>query len=166
VIIMTSNIGSNVIQQNFEGMTEENRGKVIRKTQRMVFEILKQTVRPEFLNRIDEVVTFQPLSRRDIRKITRLQLNNLQTVMKKQDIDLEFTDHAMDWLAEEGFDPEFGARPLKRVIQRKVLNRLSDAILLDEIKPNTKTILDVFDGTVVFRKQPAEASVDISELIS
>jgi ATP-dependent Clp protease ATP-binding subunit ClpB len=152
IIIMTSNIGSDVIRDNFEKMTDKNRDETIEKTQIKVFEILKQSVRPEFLNRIDEVVMFRPLSRKDIRAITELQLNGLRAMMAKQSIELEFTKEAMDWLAEEGFNPEFGARPLKRVIQKRVLNKLSDALLMGEIQPNSKAILDVFDGTVVFRK--------------
>ena len=157
IIIMTSNIGSNVIQENFERIEEGNQEAIIEKTQSMVFEILKQSVRPEFLNRIDEVVMFRPLSRKDIRKITELQLNALCELMKEeQGIELKFSKHAMNWLAEEGFNPEFGARPLKRVIQRRVLNKLSDELLLGRIEPNSTAILDVFDGTVVFRKPKAQ----------
>lgn len=153
---MTSNIGSDIIQENFEKMTEENKEENIEKTQNMVFEVLKQSVRPEFLNRIDEVVMFRPLSRKDILTITKLQLNHLRELMVEQGIQLDFTEHVMDWLAKEGFHPEFGARPLKRVIQRRVLNKLSDALLLGDITPNSKAILDVFDGTVVFRKPKVE----------
>ncbi|WP_052592312.1 ATP-dependent chaperone ClpB [Aureispira sp. CCB-QB1] len=156
IIIMTSNIGSDIIQENFEKMTEENKEENIEKTQNMVFEVLKQSVRPEFLNRIDEVVMFRPLSRKDILTITKLQLNHLRELMVEQGIQLDFTEHVMDWLAKEGFHPEFGARPLKRVIQRRVLNKLSDALLLGDITPNSKAILDVFDGTVVFRKPKVE----------
>ncbi len=156
IIIMTSNIGSDIIQENFEKMTEENKEENIEKTQNMVFEVLKQSVRPEFLNRIDEVVMFRPLSRKDILTITKLQLNHLRELMAEQGIQLDFTEHVMDWLAKEGFHPEFGARPLKRVIQRRVLNKLSDALLLGDITPNSKAILDVFDGTVVFRKPKVE----------
>lgn len=161
IIIMTSNIGSNVIQENFERIEEGNRDTIIEKTQSMVFEILKKSVRPEFLNRIDEVVMFSPLSRKDIRKITELQLNALCELMKEeQGIELKFSKHAMNWLAEEGFNPEFGARPLKRVIQRRVLNKLSDALLLGDIEPNSMAILDVFDGTIVFRKPKAQEIED------
>jgi len=163
IIIMTSNIGSDVIQENFEKMTEGNQEETIEKTQNMVFDILKQSVRPEFLNRIDEVVMFRPLSKKDIRTITELQLNDLCKLMEEQGIQLDFTKHAMDWLADEGFHPEFGARPLKRVIQRKVLNKLSDALLLGEIEPNSKATLDVFDGTVVFRKPNIKETESIVE---
>jgi ATP-dependent Clp protease ATP-binding subunit ClpB len=163
IIIMTSNIGSDVIRDNFEKMTDKNRDETIEKTQIKVFEILKQSVRPEFLNRIDEVVMFRPLSRKDIRAITELQLNGLRAMMAKQSIELEFTKEAMDWLAEEGFNPEFGARPLKRVIQKRVLNKLSDALLMGKIQPNSKAILDVFDGTVVFR-QPTKSDKNKSKV--
>lgn len=156
IIIMTSNIGSDVIRENFEKMTEVNKEETIEKTQNLVFEILKQSVRPEFLNRIDEVVMFRPLSRKDIRQITELQLNGLKELMQKQGIELEFSTEAMDWLAEEGFHPEFGARPLKRVIQKRVLNKLSDEILLGKMHKDSKMVLDVFDGKVVFR-QPTKA---------
>lgn len=165
IIIMTSNIGSNVIRDNFEKMTEENKEETIERTQNMVFEILKQSVRPEFLNRIDEVVMFRPLSRKDIRHITELQLNGIRELMQKQGIELEFTKQAMDWLAEEGFHPEFGARPLKRVIQKRVLNKLSDEILLGKIHQNSKMVLDVFDGTVVFRQPTKAESNGIKETV-
>ena len=159
IVIMTSNIGSDVIRENFEKMTDKNKEETIEKTQNLVFEILKQSVRPEFLNRIDEVIMFRPLSRKDIRQIVELQLNQVRTILKKQEIDLEFTPHAMDWLADEGFHPEFGARPLKRVIQKRVLNEISKQILVNKIHPSSKVVLDVFDGKVVLRKakSPEEA---------
>jgi ATP-dependent Clp protease ATP-binding subunit ClpB len=159
IVIMTSNIGSDSIRENFEKMTEENKDETIEKTQNLVFEILKQSVRPEFLNRIDEVIMFRPLSRKDIRQITELQLNQVKATLKKQEIDLEFTPQAMDWLAAEGFHPEFGARPLKRVIQKRVLNEISKQILLNKIYQNSKVVLDVFDGIIVLRKakEPQEA---------
>ncbi len=153
IIIMTSNIGSDVIRQNFEKLNDENKEAIIEKTESQVFEILKQTARPEFLNRIDEIVMFRPLSKKDIRHITELQLNQVKETMKEEyDITLEFSKEAMDWLAEVGFNPEFGARPLKRVIQKKVLNNLSKQLLLNEIKPKSHIVMDVFDGKVVFRQ--------------
>ncbi len=151
IIIMTSNIGSDIIRENFERMTEENKEEVYEKTRNLVMELLKQSVRPEFLNRIDEVIMFRPLSRADIRAIVELQLNEVRKVLAKQEIELEVTPHAMDWLADEGFHPEFGARPLKRVIQKRVLNELSRQILMGKVKPKDRVVLDVFDGTVVFR---------------
>ena len=156
VIIMTSNIGSDIIRENFEQITAENQEEIISETETLVFEILKKSVRPEFLNRIDDVIMFRPLSLRDIRMITELQLHQVSKLLKQQEIELEFTPQAMDWLAEEGFHPEFGARPLKRLIQKKILNKLSKEILLKNIEPRSKLVLDVFDGTVVFR-QPTNA---------
>jgi ATP-dependent Clp protease ATP-binding subunit ClpB len=152
IIIMTSNIGSDIIRENFEKMTASNKEETIERTKNLVFEILKQSVRPEFLNRIDEVVMFRPLSQKDIRAITELQLRDIQKVLSKQEIELSFTPQAIDWLAEEGFHPEFGARPLKRVIQKRVLNELSDQLLLNKVVPKSKVMLDIFDGMVVFRQ--------------
>ena len=158
VIIMTSNIGSDMIRENFSRIDDENKDEVIAKTQNMVFEILKQSVRPEFLNRIDEVTMFNPLSKTDIRKIVEIQIDNLKAVLLKQEIELEYTTQLLDYLAEEGYHPEFGARPLKRVIQRKVLNKLSDEILLGNILPKSKILVDAFDEQVVFRNPELAAS--------
>ena len=152
IIIMTSNIGSDIIRENFATLNEGNHDEVIEQTREQVFELLKQTVRPEFLNRIDEITMFKPLSKTDIRSIAALQIDHLKKVLLKQDIELEATDHALDYLAEAGYSPEFGARPLKRVIQKKVLNHLSDQILLGKVVPNSKIIIDEFDGQIVFRQ--------------
>jgi ATP-dependent Clp protease ATP-binding subunit ClpB len=152
IVIMTSNIGSDVIRESFERMTEDNKEEVIEKTRDMVFDILKQSVRPEFLNRIDEIIMFRPLSKSDIRQIATLQMDLVKATLEEQDIILEVTPEALDWLAEEGFHPEFGARPLKRVIQKRVLKELSKQMLLNKIQPRSQILLDVFDGTVVFRQ--------------
>jgi len=152
IIIMTSNIGSNIIRENFERLDDQNESELVEKTQNLVFELLKQSVRPEFLNRIDEVVMFKPLSKANIRSIVEIQIDQLKSVLAKQQISLDITPQAMDYLAAEGYNPEFGARPLKRVIQRKVLNRLSDDLLTGRIQPNTSILLDEFDGKVVFRE--------------
>jgi ATP-dependent Clp protease ATP-binding subunit ClpB len=151
IIIMTSNIGSDVIRDNFERIREENKLEVIEKTQDMVFDILKNTVRPEFLNRIDEVIMFQPLSTKDIRSIVNLQLKDVQKLLDEQGIKLTVTKEAMRWIAQEGFNPEFGARPVKRLIQKKVLNELSKQMLKDNIQPNTQIVMDAFGDKVVFR---------------
>lgn len=163
IVIMTSNIGSDIIRQNFERMRHGEEDEVIEKTQNMVFELLKKTVRPEFLNRIDETIMFRPLSRKDIRQIVELQLNALVDTLKEQNIDLTVTSQAMDWLAEAGYNPEFGARPLKRVIQKRVLNQLSKQLLLQQIQPNSKVVLDAFDDAIVFR-QPIRKEVDIEDV--
>ncbi len=160
IIIMTSNIGSDVIRDNFSRMTDRDKEEVIEKTQNMVFEMLKQSVRPEFLNRIDEVIMFQPLSKKDVHAIVGLQLDQVKQTLVKQGIQLSVTPEAVDWLSDEGFNPEFGARPVKRVIQKKVLNELSKQILLGKIDQNEPVVLDVFDGVVVFRKAIKEEEVE------
>jgi len=153
IIIMTSNIGSDIIRDNFSRMDDGNRFDVIEKTQNSVFELLKQTVRPEFLNRIDETIMFEPLTQKDVRAIVELQLEELKkNLKKKQNINLTIANAAMDWLAYEGYNPEFGARPIKRVIQKRVLNQLSKQLLLNQVEPNSHVVLDAFDGQVVFRK--------------
>jgi ATP-dependent Clp protease ATP-binding subunit ClpB len=152
IIIMTSNIGSDIIRDNFERIDAENEEEIVDKTRNLVYELLKQSVRPEFLNRIDEVIMFRPLSREDIRGIVEIQLNHLKENLKGQDIHLTITPHAMDWLADAGYSPEFGARPLKRVIQQRVLKQLSKQMLRNEITPGSQVVLDVFDDVVVFRQ--------------
>jgi ATP-dependent Clp protease ATP-binding subunit ClpB len=152
IIIMTSNIGSDLIRDNFERMVEGEEEEMIDKTRNLLFDLLKKSVRPEFLNRIDEVIMFRPLSRKDIRGIVELQLNSLKTMLAEQGINLTVTPHAMDWLADEGYNPEFGARPLKRVIQKRVLKQLSKQLLANTVQPGQQLILDVFDDVVVFRQ--------------
>lgn len=164
VIIMTSNIGSEVIRSNFEKMKVGEEEETIEKTKNLVFEILKQSVRPEFLNRIDEVIMFKPLSRADIRAIVEIQLEDMKKLLSKQNITMEVTPQVTDWLAEEGYHPEFGARPLKRVIKRKVLNELSRQMLLGKIKSGSKIIFDVFDGVIVFR-QMSNKDIEIEDAI-
>jgi ATP-dependent Clp protease ATP-binding subunit ClpB len=160
IVIMTSNIGSDVIREKFENMKEGILEETIDKTRELVFEILKQSVRPEFLNRIDEIIMFKPLSRKDIRGIVDIQLRELQEVLEKQDIRLTATPEALDWLAEEGFHPEFGARPLKRVIKKKVLHELSKQILTAQVAPKSEVLFDVFDGMVVFRKPQSKDQIE------
>ena len=152
IIIMTSNMGSDIIRENFEKIESHNEDQIVETTRETVFELLKRSVRPEFLNRIDEVIMFRPLSRSDIRSITALQLNSIRKTLAEQEIQIEFSTEAMDWLAEKGFHPEFGARPLKRVIQKQVLNKLSDSLLLGEVKAGDRIVMDVFDDKVVFRQ--------------
>jgi ATP-dependent Clp protease ATP-binding subunit ClpB len=152
IVIMTSNIGSDVIRDSFEDIKPGEEESVIEKTKAMVFSILKNSVRPEFLNRIDEVIMFKPLSKKDIAAIVKIQLKDLEETLAKQEIEIDYTPEALDWLAEEGYQPEFGARPLKRVITKKVLHELSKQLLLNKIMPKSKILLDVFDGTVVFRQ--------------
>ena len=153
IIIMTSNMGSQIIQANFENVTEKNREDVMDKTRLEVVELLRQTIRPEFLNRIDEIILFQPLLKGEIRGIIRIQLENLQRLVARNGINLQFSEYAVDYLAENGFDPQFGARPLKRLIQKEIVNQLSKKILAGDVDRTAPVLVDVFDGVVVFRNE-------------
>jgi ATP-dependent Clp protease ATP-binding subunit ClpB len=150
IIIMTSNIGSHLIQENFKDLMDENRDMLIAKTKNEVFELLKQTIRPEFLNRIDELIMFTPLNRNEIRNIVDLQFRQVQANLAEMGIQIEASNEALDWLAELGYDPQFGARPLKRVIQKRILNELSKEILAGKIDKDSKIKLDMFDHKFVF----------------
>jgi ATP-dependent Clp protease ATP-binding subunit ClpB len=153
IIIMTSNMGSQLIQAAFENISDKNKEEVVENTKRQVMDLLRQTIRPEFLNRIDEVIMFQPLMMDDIKEIIRLQLNDLKEQLAKSGVVLEFTDYALDYLAENGFDPQFGARPLKRLIQKQIVNQLSKKLLSGTIDKTKPVLVDVFDGMVVFRNE-------------
>ncbi len=153
IIIMTSNMGSQVIQDNFENVTEANKDAVVESTKAELMQLLKQTIRPEFLNRIDEIIMFQPLMKKEIRGIISIQLNQLKELVAKNDIELIFSDYALDYLAHNGYDPQFGARPLKRLIQKEIVNQLSKRILMGDIDKSKPVLVDVFDGTVVFRNE-------------
>ncbi|QRQ63337.1 ATP-dependent chaperone ClpB [Sphingobacterium multivorum] len=150
IIIMTSNTGSTIIQENFSHLTDDNRDEIIAKTRNEVFDLLKQSIRPEFLNRIDEVIMFTPLSRDEIGDIVRLQFAHVQKQLAEQNIFITASDEAMDWLAQLGYDPIYGARPLKRVIQKRILNELSKEILSGKVNRDSIIRLDVFDGKFVF----------------
>jgi ATP-dependent Clp protease ATP-binding subunit ClpB len=150
IIIMTSNIGSHLIQDNFKDLTELNRDHLIAKTKGELFELLKQTIRPEFLNRIDELIMFTPLNREELRDIVSLQFKGVQDTLSEMGIEIEASEEALDWLSQLGYDPQFGARPLKRVIQKRILNELSKEILAGKIDKDSKIKLDVFDNQFVF----------------
>ncbi|MGJ1224197.1 ATP-dependent chaperone ClpB [Sphingobacterium siyangense] len=150
IIIMTSNTGSTIIQENFSHLTDDNRDEIIAKTRNEVFDLLKRSIRPEFLNRIDEVIMFTPLSRDEIGDIVRLQFAHVQKQLAEQNIFITASDEAMDWLAQLGYDPIYGARPLKRVIQKRILNELSKEILSGKVNRDSIIRLDVFDGKFVF----------------
>jgi len=138
---MTSNIGSTLIQDKLKSINNQNREKVLDQTREEVFDLLKKTIRPEFLNRIDEVIMFTPLTEKEIGEIVRLQLKKIEQMLVANDIHLDVTDDAIKLLAAEGFDPLYGARPLKRVLQREILNKLSKMILADEIKKDKKIVI-------------------------
>ena len=150
IIIMTSNIGSHLIQENFSTLGDENKEEIIAKTKNEVFELLKKSVRPEFLNRIDEIIMFTPLNREEIRDIVRLQFKGVKHSLEEMGVAIEATEEALDWLAQLGYDPQFGARPLKRVIQKRILNELSKQILAGTVDRDSKIKLDVFDQKFVF----------------
>lgn len=156
IIIMTSNMGSDIIQENFEHVDELNKEEVVEKTRQQVINLLKQTIRPEFLNRIDEIIMFQPLMKREIKGIIRIQLEHLKNLVAESGIQLEFSDYLLEYLAENGYDPQFGARPLKRLIQKELVNKLSKKILSGEIDRSKPVLIDVFDGNVVFRNDVPE----------
>ena len=151
IIIMTSNMGSQIIQENFEGVNEKNKDVVVEKTKVEVMNLLRQTIRPEFLNRIDEVIMFEPLMKKDIRGIIQIQLKGVQQLLAEQHIQIEFSDYAIDFLVEHGFDPQYGARPLKRLIQKEIINLLSKKLIAGDISKEKPVVVDVFDGLVVLR---------------
>jgi len=150
IIIMTSNLGSTIIRENFEKINRDNHEQVVEETKNEVLDLLKKTIRPEFLNRIDEVIMFSPLNEAEIKAIVQLQLNSVKKLLVGNGIDLQFTDAAVKLISEEGYDPQFGARPVKRVIQRQVLNPLSKSILAKEINHNKPIVIDVENGELHF----------------
>ncbi len=154
IIIMTSNMGADKIKEIFENAkTPEERKKAAEKAKQAVLQELKRRIRPEFLNRIDEIVMFEPLTEEDVRKIVKIQLDNVAKILKEQNIKVEYTEKVVDYLAKKGFDPEFGARPVKRVIQRDIMNELSKKILAGEIRSDSTILIDVQDGKIVFRNK-------------
>ena len=152
IIIMTSNIGSHIIQENFDKMGKKDLDEVAEITKREVFELLKKSVRPEFLNRIDETIMFRPLSKNEVKGIVNLQLKQLTDLLHQNEMKLHVTKEALNTICEEGFDPQFGARPIKRVIQKKVMNELSKQLLAGTISKDAMIVLDSIDGKMVFRK--------------
>ena len=153
IIIMTSNIGSHIIQERFAGLTDENREQVIEGTRKEVMTLLKKTIRPEFLNRIDEIIMFTPLTKAEVHDIVKLMFDQVRKMLEKNNIKLDITDEAVIKLAEIGYDPQFGARPLKRVIQKEVLNELSKMILAGEVSSEHTILVDVEGDKFVFRNK-------------
>jgi len=159
IVIMTSNLGSQIIQENYEGVKDPDDDELFERTKSEVMELVKISLRPEFLNRVDEVIMFTPLHRNQIEDIVKLQLRLLSERLEKADIHLVITPDALTYLGEKGYDPQYGARPVKRVIQREVMNQLSRAILGGKIDKNEPVVLDVFDGEIVFRKRIDEEAL-------
>ncbi len=156
IIIMTSNLGSHLIMEAFDRIEEKSVGEVMDRTRLEVMGLLRQTVRPEFLNRVDEIILFQPLLKSEIKGIVKIQMQGLSKLLAESGIQLHFSDYALAYLSEQGFDPQFGARPLKRLIQKQIVNPLSKKILAGEVDRTQPVLVDVFDQTVVFRNEPAE----------
>lgn len=153
IIIMTSNLGSHLIRENFDKINDNNREQIIEKTQNEVFDLLKQTIRPEFLNRIDELIMFTPLSEDEIRQVVVLQIESVRKMLAHNGISLYLTDSAISLIAREGYDPQFGARPVKRVIQRRLLNELSKKIISGDISTSSKVRVNEAEGRLVFENQ-------------
>lgn len=151
IIIMTSNMGSGLIRENFATITPENHDEVIETTKKEVLNMLKSNIRPEFLNRIDEIIMFQPLTEKDIEKVVKIQLEGLVKLLRGNGVRLEFSDEAVSWIAHKGYDPEFGARPVKRIIQRQVLDTLSKRLLAQSVDKSNPITVDVKDGELEFR---------------
>ena len=150
IIIMTSNIGSPIIQENLEHVTDKTRDEIFDRTRKQVLELLKKTLRPEFLNRIDEIIMFKPLTKDEIQKVVELQLENVQKMLGKNDIRLRATKKAIQFIATLGFDPQFGARPIKRVIQKNLLNELSKMILEGNVNKDKEIVVDEKGGKLTF----------------
>ncbi len=140
----------------FENIKEKDIEEAAGKAKVEVMNLLRQTIRPEFLNRVDEIIMFQPLLKKEIRGIVKIQLEGLKSLVAQSGIQLQFSDYALEFLAEQGFDPQFGARPLKRLIQKEIVNQLSKRILAGDIDKTHPVLVDVFDGMVVFRNETPE----------
>ncbi|MFP4604401.1 MAG: ATP-dependent chaperone ClpB [Bacteroidales bacterium] len=153
IIIMTSNIGSHLIQQKIDEINDENRTQMLDDLKGEVIQLLKQAIRPEFINRLDEIVMFAPLTREQIKDIVRLQFDLFASMLKKQQIDIQVTDAAVDWIAQRGYDPHYGARPVKRVIQKFVINELSKEILAGKIDKDAPVIVDYDQNNIRFRNE-------------
>ena len=153
IIIMTSNIGSHLIMDAFDGVKDKDIESATEKAKAEVMNLLRQTIRPEFLNRVDEIIMFQPLLKKEIAGIVKIQLDNLKKLVAASGIDLQFSDYALEFLSEQGFDLQFGARPLKRLIQKEIVNQLSKRILAGDIDRTKPVLVDVFDNNVVFRNE-------------
>jgi ATP-dependent Clp protease ATP-binding subunit ClpB len=153
IIIMTSNMGAPIIQEKFENMDMNNREVITQIAKDEVLDLLKKTIRPEFLNRIDEIIMFTPLNKEEIHQIVELQLNGLSKLLKTKDITINFTGDALNDIVIKGFDPQFGARPVKRVIQKEILNELSKEILSGKVTATSSILVDAFDDKIVFRNQ-------------
>ena len=165
LIIMTSNLGSEIIHQQFEKVNANNLEDVIDATKKRIDEMLRMTIRPEFLNRVDDITLFTPLSKKDVKEIVEIQIELLENKLSTKGIQLFAKDDVIEHIASAGFDPVFGARPIKRLIQKEILNEFSKAILSGTIDKNETVVMDVFNGKIVFRKPISEMEVKRIETI-
>jgi ATP-dependent Clp protease ATP-binding subunit ClpB len=157
---MTSNYGSQLIQERFENLNEENKYRVYEETRAEVTQLLRKTIRPEFLNRVDETIMFLPLDKSDVKSIVRLQLNHVKERLGLQQVTIDATESAVAYLAEVGYDPQYGGRPVKRVIQKRILNQLSKEILAGKLSKDSVILIDTEDDRLVFRNQ----EIDIDQI--
>lgn len=151
ILIMTSNVGSDIIQENLSHLNEKNRDEILERTKIDVIEILRASVKPEFLNRVDEIIMFHPLTKENIKQILLLQINSLKKLLEEKGLAFEFTDYAINYLCNKGYDPSYGARPIKRLLQKELVNELAKAILEGNLNKDKKIIVDYFDDLLVFR---------------
>jgi ATP-dependent Clp protease ATP-binding subunit ClpB len=163
IIIMTSNLGSDIIKQSFENLNDTNEEELFEQTKNELLAYVRQNLKPEFLNRIDETIMFTPLSKSDVLDIVKLQFAHIQHRVKKQNITISATDEVLEKLASRGFDPQFGARPIKRLMQKEILNTLSKEILANKIQAGDKAVLDEFDDRFVFRKPIEKDQISTEE---
>jgi len=158
IIIMTSNIGAHIIQENFADINDSNKEGILQTTKIEVMELLKKSIRPEFLNRVDEIIMFTPLMRDEIKQIVSLQIEQLKTLLAKNNVNIDVTEEALELLSKNGFDPQYGARPLKRLVQKEIVNELSKRLLAGDVSRD-KILIDADKGSIVFKnkktKQPA-----------
>ncbi len=150
IIIMTSNAGSHLIQENMARLTEQNREEIIEKTKEQVFELLKKTIRPEFLNRIDDLIMFTPLTKEEVKQIVKLQFRHIADMLKENEIRIDISEAAVKWIAYRGYDPQFGARPIKRLLEKNIVNELSREILAGSIKKDDAILIDCKDDSLIF----------------
>ena len=147
---MTSNLGANIIQEHFEKADNDSLREAYRNSRAEVFELFRQTFRPEFLNTVDEIIMFKPLTKKELRYIVKLQIIELEKMLDEQELQISLTDEVIDWLTEYGFDPQYGARPLKRLIQREITNQLSKKILSGDFTAESVLQIDVVDDRLIF----------------
>ena len=151
ILIMTSNVGSEVIQDNLSRLNDKNRDEILERTKNDVLEILRANVKPEFLNRIDEIIMFHPLTMANVKEILKLQIDGVKKLMEEKGLVLQFTDYAMDYLCNKGYDPSYGARPVKRLLQKELVNELAKALLEGNLNKEKPIIVDYFEDVLVFR---------------